>query len=29
MNDTNWRLTEDENNNEIESGGGLGLFGIF
>lgn len=23
MNDNNWRLTEDENNNETKSGGGI------
>lgn len=28
MNDSNWRMTEDENNNEIERGGFLDFLGI-
>lgn len=29
MDDDNWRLTADENNNEIKSGGVLDFLGIF
>lgn len=29
MNDSNWKMTEDENNNDIESSGMLDFLGIF